>query len=153
MTTKIVLSEKGFTLLEILIVVALLGIIMTIAIPQFKSYRIKGYDSASLTDLRNLVMTEEMFFTEWSVFASTANGGLAGRGDLLGVGSHKDIIFKGSLSGYPESDADIRFFVTSGVYVQVNSNNPDSQTFLCGAQHQLGKKIFVFDFDQYIAYF
>ena len=45
---KMLKNKKGFTLIELLIVVAI------IAIPQFSAYRVKAYNSAAQSDLRNL---------------------------------------------------------------------------------------------------
>ena len=53
MIQKLQNNEKGFTLIELMIVIAIIGILSAIAIPNFLSYRQKGYDAQALSDAKN----------------------------------------------------------------------------------------------------
>jgi prepilin-type N-terminal cleavage/methylation domain-containing protein len=68
---KIKMNKKGFTLIELLIVVAIIAILAAIAIPQFSAYRVRGYNAAADSDLRNIKIAEEAFFTDNQVYASS----------------------------------------------------------------------------------
>jgi len=47
-------NEKGFTLIELMIVIAIIGILAAIAIPNFISYRNKSFCSRAETDANNI---------------------------------------------------------------------------------------------------
>ena len=65
--------RSGFTLIESLIVVVIIGILAAIAIPKFANTKSKAYVTAMKSDLRNLVTAEEAFFSDSSKYTATVS--------------------------------------------------------------------------------
>ncbi len=64
-------DEKGFTLIELMIVIAIIGILAAIAIPQFAAYRERAYVSALKSDAHSFANAQEAYFADEGTYCVT----------------------------------------------------------------------------------
>jgi len=77
-------NQQGFTLIELLVVVSIVGILASIAIPQYASYRARGFDSIVESQVRHVATGEEAYFATNSTYTTDMN-------DLLGMTIDPDV--------------------------------------------------------------
>jgi type IV pilus assembly protein PilA len=62
--------KGGFTLIELMIVVAIIGILAAIAIPNFLRFQLKAKSSEGKTNLAAIRTAEESYYSEFGVYVS-----------------------------------------------------------------------------------
>ncbi len=72
-------KDKGFTLVELLVVIVIIGILAGIAIPLFLNQREKGVEAGIKSDLKNTATLQETYFIDANTYAANgAEGSLDG---------------------------------------------------------------------------
>jgi prepilin-type N-terminal cleavage/methylation domain-containing protein len=67
------MGEQGFTLLELIVVVAVLGVLVAIALQQFSLYRSRATDAAMRSDLKNAALAMESYYGEFLDYPVSVN--------------------------------------------------------------------------------
>lgn len=63
-------NRRGFTLVELLVVILIIGVLAVIALPNFVRTREKAYVAALKSDLRNLATAEEDYFSTANTYST-----------------------------------------------------------------------------------
>ncbi|EKF9565218.1 pilin [Vibrio cholerae] len=80
--------QKGFTLIELMIVVAIIGVLAAIAVPAYKDYVKKSQASSALATLKSLVTPAELLIQ--------SDGSISGGLSVLGISAGSNTL--GTLS-------------------------------------------------------
>lgn len=110
-------KQAGFSLIELMIVVSIVGILSSVAIPMFSQYRMKAFNASAKSHIKSVAVTENVLFDEDGTYQIVP----------FGIGP-------GSMGTLPNENAptDVCFVV----------HVPDSSHFTAYLAHRLGDTIF-----------
>ncbi len=106
-------GEKGFTLIELMVVVLIIAILIAIAIPAFLGARKKAQDRAAQSDVRNALTAEKTHYTDSQSYTEasatlelvepsleyvTATASMAPTGNVVYVDVTSDVLTVGAES-------------------------------------------------------
>ena len=102
---KALRSSKGFTLVEIMIVVVIIGLLAAMAIPAFQKVRTNSQDKAVLNNARQISAAGDQYYLENGVSTVTLS-------DLLGPTSYVKALNTVAKETYPT-------YLTQGVTITI----------------------------------
>ena len=70
--------NNGFNLIELMVAVAIVGILAAVAIPRYSSHVIRGARAAAQTELLNLASLQEKIYLNSNSYASSVTAGYTG---------------------------------------------------------------------------
>lgn len=70
MKARLMKSQGGFSLIELMIVVAIIGILATVAVPNFQRFQAKAKQTEAKTSLSGIYTGQQAYRAEWDTYTA-----------------------------------------------------------------------------------
>ncbi|MCW8334538.1 pilin [Vibrio paucivorans] len=116
-------KQSGFTLIELMIVVAIIGVLSAIAVPAYKDYVTKSEVASAVATLKSIITPAELFYQENGDVPSNTN-------DLNSVGVGSNAVKTGTL-GFSSNAINVSSFIDSNSAATVTITRDDNNGWIC----------------------
>ena len=115
-----ILNKKGFSLVELVVVVALMGIVLGIAVPSYRSSQVKAQNKACKTNIEVIKLAVVDYYTSYQVPPESIN----------------DLAPFLDKEGMPVCEKNKSLIYNYGVAVKKNANNSWSAIVVCACDDE-----------------
>ena len=109
------LWKKGFTILELLIVISVIAILVGIALPRFKGMTDEGNIARARGELRTLQTAVEIYYIRKGAYPANAHAALTGATPQIIASTPTDPFTTGSAYGYARSPSPFNYYIIYSV--------------------------------------
>ena len=68
-----IMNQQGFTLIELMVAVIIVGLLAVMAIPEFNIYKARALDAVVQADVKSVIAGQEAYFVDNSQYASNVS--------------------------------------------------------------------------------
>jgi len=99
MGSSILRRQRGFTIVELLIVIVVIGILAAIVITSFSGVQAKARDTERQTDVKSLASQLEAFYNSTGTGTSNGNGKYPASGTTAGAYLYSSVLTSANIKG------------------------------------------------------